>query len=243
MVKKAKVFEIPTLRNKTYIFRDRDEAAEVLARMLEPYYKEAPDTVVMGIPSGGVPIAVGISRQLHLPLDLFIVRKIQIPGNPEAGMGALSFAGGLFLNQQLIDRLGITPRQVEEQIQRVRKELAMRNELFRQGRPIPDLSSKTVIIADDGLASGFTTLAAIRGVRSQGAQKVVVAAPTGSDTAIERLSADADEIFCPNIRSGYYFAVAEAYQNWYDLEPQEVISRLQEAGYLNESEGWNKAAA
>ncbi len=242
MMKRAKIFEIPTLRNKTHIFKDRDDAARVLAQMLEPYYKDAPETIVMGIPSGGVPIAIGIAMHLRLPLDLFIVRKIQIPGNPEAGMGALSFSGGLFLNQPLIDRLGITPEQVEGQIQRVKRELVKRNALFRAGRPLPDLSQKTVIIADDGLASGFTALAAVKGVRSLGAQKVVVAIPTASDTAIERLLADVDEIFCPNIRSGYCFAVADAYQNWYDLEAQEVITMLEKAGYLD-NKSWNKAVA
>ncbi len=242
-MKRARIFEIPALRNKTFVFKDRDEAGLLLARMLEPYYKESPETLVMGIPSGGVPIAVAISKRLNLPMDLFIVRKVQIPGNPEAGMGALSFAGGLFLNQDLIDRLGINPMQVEGQIERVRRELARRNELFRQGRPIPDLAGKTVIVADDGLASGFTTLAAVRGIRGAGAKKVVVAAPTGSDTAMERLLSEADEIFCPNIRGGPYFAVAEAYQNWYDLEPQEVIERLKEAGYLDEAVRQDRSAA
>ncbi len=229
---RAKIVEIPALRNKSHVFKDRDEAGRVLADMLKPQYEKAADCMVMGIPSGGVPIAIAISRELELPLELFIVRKVQIPGNPEAGMGALSFAGGLFLNQELIDRLGITPGQVEAQIQRVRAELERRNQLFRAGRPLPDLANKRVIIADDGLASGFTTLAAIRGVRGSGAAKVIVAAPTASDTALARLSGEADEIFCPNIRTGYYFAVAEAYQNWYDLDEKEVIRRLKEAGYL-----------
>ncbi len=242
-MKRAKIFEIPTLRNETYVFKDRDEAAYVLAKMLEPRYKGAKDTVVMGIPSGGVPIAVAISKVLGLPLDLFIVRKVQIPGNPEAGMGALSFAGGLFLNQELIDRLGITPQQVEGQIERVRKELQRRNDIFRKGRPLPDLSEKTVIIADDGLASGFTTLAAIRGVRQAGAKRVIVAAPTCSDTALHRLAPEADEIYCPNVRSGFYFAVAEAYQNWYDLDPEEVVRRLEEAGYLGEQENMKRQVA
>ncbi len=231
-MKGAKVFEIPTLRNKTHVFKDRDEAGLFLAKMMEPYYRDAPDTLVVGIPSGGVPIAIAISKDLNLPLDLFIVRKIQIPGNPEAGMGSLSLTGGLYLNQELIDRLGITPQQVEGQIERTRKELEKRNRLFRDGRPLPDFSGKTVIIADDGLASGFTTLAAIRGVKRGGAKRVVVSAPTGSDTAIDRLSEEADEIFCPNIRGGFYYAVADAYLNWYDLEPEEVIERLKRAGYL-----------
>ncbi len=229
----SKVIEIPTLRNKIHVFKDRDQAGEVLADMLKPRYERAKDCIVLGIPSGGVPIAIAISKELEVPLDLFIVRKVQIPGNPEAGMGALSFAGALLLNQELIDRLGITPEQVEAQINRVREELKRRNQLFRHGRPLPDLKGKTVIIADDGLASGFTTLAAIKGVKAAGAEKTVVAVPTASDTALERLSAEADEIFCPNIRTGYYFAVADAYKKWYDLEPEEVIQRLRDAGYLS----------
>ena len=229
---KTKIYQIPDLKNRRFIFDDRDHAGLILAELLRPYYENRPQTIVLGIPSGGVPIAIQISRNLGLPMDLLIIRKIPVPGNPEAGMGAITLSGEMFLNEDLIYHLGITPEQIEGQIQRVKKELMERNRLFRKDRPEPDLEGKTVIIADDGLASGFTTLAAVETCKKAGATRIVVAAPTGSDTAISRLSGEVDEIFCPNIRSGQYFAVAEAYRNWYDLDRNEVVKRLEKAGIL-----------
>ncbi len=228
----AKTYQIRDLKNRRFVFEDRDHAGRILAEMLRPFYENRPETLVLGIPSGGVPVAIQISSLLDLPLDLLIIRKIPIPGNPEAGMGAITLSGEMFLNEELIHHLGITPGQIEAQIQRVRQELLERNLLFRQGRPEPDLKGKNVIIADDGLASGFTTLAAVKTCRNAGADRIVVAAPTGSDTAIARLSREVDEIFCANIRSGHYFAVAEAYRNWYDLSREEVIQRLEKAGFI-----------
>lgn len=228
----TKIYQIADLKNRRYVFRDRDEAGVVLADMLRPFYEKRPGTLVLGIPSGGVPVAVQISSHLELRMDLLIVRKIPVPGNPEAGMGALTLSGEMFLNEQLIYHLHITPEQIEGQIQRVREELEKRNTLFRKDRPEPSLKEKTVIIADDGLASGFTMLAAVKTVKKAGAKRVVIAVPTGSDTAIARLSDGGDEIFCANIRSGQYFAVAETFQNWYDLNREEVLERLQGAGLL-----------
>jgi len=228
----AKIYQIRDLKNRRFVFEDRDQAGQILAEMLRPFYENQEHTIVLGIPSGGVPVAIQISSRLKLPVDLLIIRKIPIPGNPEAGMGAITLSGEMFLNEELIHHLGITPAQIEGQIQRVKDELLKRNHLFRKGRPEPDLKGKNVIIADDGLASGFTTLAAVKTCKRAGATKIVVAAPTGSDTAIARLLEEVDEIFCPNIRSGQYFAVAEAYRNWYDLDREEVIQRLTEAGLL-----------
>ena len=229
----AKVFTLEKFRNKRFVFKDRDHAGLVVASMLKPHYFNKSDSIVLGIPSGGVPIAISIATTLQLPMDLLIIRKIPVPGNPEAGMGAITLGGQMFLNEALVERLGITPGEIHAQIERVKGELAIRDRLFRGGRPMSSLKEKTVIIADDGLASGFTTLAAVESVRDDGASYVVVAAPTGSDTAISRLEKVADEIYCPNIRSGLYFAVAEAYENWYDLEREEVIERLKAIGFLD----------
>ncbi|OAQ20548.1 phosphoribosyltransferase family protein [Thermosulfurimonas dismutans] len=111
-------------------------------------------------------------------------------------------------------------------MEKVSEELKRRNEVFREGRPYPDLSKKTVILVDDGLASGFTMLAGVNMVKRKGASKVIVAVPTASPSSIKRLGHLADEIYCPNIRSGPYFAVAEAYQNWHDLTYEEVLEIL-----------------
>lgn len=221
----ALIHDAPNLRGRKYVFKDRDHAGEILLSMLKKAHI-SPDTTVLGIPSGGVPIAMAIANGLKLPLDLIIIKKIPVPGNPEAGIGALTLWGQIFLNQPLIERLRLTPAQIEAQIARVRNELKRRNEVFRGNRPAPALKDRNVIIADDGLASGFTALAAARAVRDAGAGNIIMAVPTASDAAIERLADEVDEIFCPNIRRGYYFAVADAYENWYDLSEGEVLSRL-----------------
>jgi predicted phosphoribosyltransferase len=224
-----KIHDIPELRNRKFIFQDREHAGQVLAEMLAPVYDRRSDALVIGIPSGGVPVAMQIARHLELPMDLLIVRKIPIPGNTEAGFGAVTLSGNMFLNQELVSALGLTQEQIKEQSASVKSELARRNRLFRHDRPMPDVAGKTVIVADDGLASGFTMLAALHDLRSAGAEKLVVAVPTASASSTGRLARAADEIYCPNIRSGPYFAVAEAYQRWYDLDRDEVISMLDRA--------------
>ncbi|OCC14839.1 Phosphoribosyl transferase domain protein [Dissulfuribacter thermophilus] len=223
----VKMHELIRLRDKKFVFEDREEAGKVLADMLSPFYQEKSDrVVVLAIPSGGVPVGIQIALGLSLPLDLLIVRKVPIPGNPEAGIGALTIDGGLYLNEQLISYLHLTPEDVEAQILKVKEELKERNRVFRQGRPSPDVAEKTVILADDGLASGYTMLASVDTVRKKGAGKVVVAVPTSSEQAKVRLGELADEIYCPNFRTEHYYAVAESYRNWYDLDRNDVIRLL-----------------
>lgn len=223
----AAVFhELTGLRNRKYVFKDREEGGRVLSDMLSPFYRERPETLVLAIPSGGVPVGIQIALGLSLPLDLLIVHKIPVPGNPEAGIGALTMDGGLYLNEPLIRYLHLTPGEVEAQILRVKEELKERNRLFRHQRPSPDVAGKVVILADDGLASGFTMLASVDTLRKKGVEKVVVAVPTSSEQAKARLEDLADEIFCPNLRTGHYYAVAEAYENWYDLTIHDVMALL-----------------
>jgi len=159
-------------------------------------------------------------------MDLIIVRKIQIPGNTEAGFGAMTQEGDLFLNEPLMMTLNLNPEQVEHQSAKVRGELAERNERLRGQRPFPDLEGKAVILVDDGLASGFTMKASIFMVRKRGAAKVIVAAPTAPRRSLTALDNPVDEFFCPNIQDGMRFAVAAAYQNWHDLETDVVEAML-----------------
>jgi predicted phosphoribosyltransferase len=228
----AKIYELSSLRNKSFIFKDRDDAGKILSEMLSPYYKKAKETVVLAIPSGGVPIGLEVSKGLSLPLDLIIVRKIPVPGNPEAGFGALTLDGDVYLNKELIDYLQLSKLEIENQIAGVKTDLQERNFIFRQGKPFPDIINKTVLITDDGLASGYTMLACVETARQKGANKIVVAVPTASQNSISRISPLVEEIFCPNIRGGHYFAVAEAYTNWYDLDRDDVLARLKNAGFL-----------
>lgn len=222
----AKIHELSEYRNRESVFEDRAHAGEVVARMLEPAYGDRDDAIVLAIPSGGVPVGLEISRRLGLDFDLVIVRKIQIPGNTEAGFGAVTLDGGAFLNEALLGQLGLSPAQVEAQAAKVREELMERNHLFRGGRPFPELGARTAILVDDGLASGYTMKASISAVRTRGTGKIVVAIPTAPKRSVEMIEPLADEIYCPNIRMGPYFAVAAAYRNWYDLDSGEVIRLL-----------------
>jgi predicted phosphoribosyltransferase len=221
----SRLVEEISLRDRTYVFRDRNEAGRLLAEKLGLY--ENSDGIVFGIPSGGVPVASEISNALHVPMDLIIVRKIQIPQNPEAGFGALNPDGEMILNERLLNQLGLSGEVIRNQVNESLDVIRQRNRLFRGERPFPGLEGKPVIVVDDGLASGYTMLAAVRFLKKKAPQKVIVAVPTGSRRTIDFLLPETDELICLNVRSGYPFAVADAYRNWYDLSDKEVLTILQ----------------
>jgi len=206
------------------VFKDRKEAGWLLAQKLSGY-KDV-NGIVLGIPSGGVPVAAEIAKVLGLSLDVIIVRKIQLPDNPEAGFGAVGPDGEVSLNTNLISQLHLTKEEVERQIQITVDTIKRRNELFRKGRPFPLLKHKVVIIVDDGLASGYTMFSAIGFIKRHKPEKVVVAVPTAPKGTVDLILPQVDELVCLNVRSGFTFAVADAYENWYDLEDEEVISIL-----------------
>ena len=224
----ARIFEKKGLRGKNYVFKDRIEAGRMLAEMLAPEYKEAQNAMVLAIPSGGVPVGLEVRRKLHLPFDLIITRKIPIPHNPEAGYGAVTQEGGVFLNEELVSRLRLGPLQIEDHISRLKKELEERDALFRGKKPFPDLSGQTAILVDDGLASGYTMMASIHSVRKMGAEKIVIAVPTAPPETVEKIEPMVDEIYCPNVRAKIFFSVADAYGHWYDLSREEVLELLTE---------------
>jgi putative phosphoribosyl transferase len=231
----ATVIDAQELRNRTGVFEDRDEAGGVLARSLESFRGQ--NAIVLAIPSGGVPIGLAISSRLGLPLDLIIIRKIPVPGNTEAGFGAVSLDGDMILNESMVRMLGLSAEEIETLAEPVRAELKFRNHIFREDRPWPDLKGRIVILADDGLASCYTMLTAARMVRRRGPERIVVAVPTASLSTINLVARDVDidvdMIVCPNIRTGSYFAVAEAYRNWYDLSKDEVVSMLKRYNFLS----------
>jgi putative phosphoribosyl transferase len=211
----AIIIEDTRLRNRLGVFEDRDEAGKILARSLEDF--RGTNGVVLAIPSGGVPIGLAISTHLELPFDMLIIRKLPIPGNTEAGFGAISLEGDMILNEPMVKMLGLSDEEIEDQAELVREELNIRNRIFRGNRPGPDLKDKVAILTDDGLASGFTMMAAVHMVRRQKPKEIVVAVPTASLDTIELTAKEVDKIVCLNIRTGPYFAVAEAYRNWYNL--------------------------
>ncbi|HDS45023.1 MAG TPA: phosphoribosyltransferase [Methanomicrobia archaeon] len=221
----AIVREDPRLRDKRFVFADRAHAGRLLAEQLRDY--QGTEAYVLGIPAGGVPVAAVVSERLQLPLDVLVVRKIHIPWNREAGFGAISWDGTVRFNEPLLQHLQLTPDEIEQCVEDEKAELEKRVRLFRGQKPFPDLRDKTVIVVDDGLASGFTMLVALSSVRKQQPKELVVAVPTASLHAIHLVREAADEVVCLNIRTGRLFAVADAYTNWYDLDNADVVAILQ----------------
>ncbi|MCL7412908.1 MAG: phosphoribosyltransferase [ANME-2 cluster archaeon] len=211
-----------SLRDRLRVFADRRDAGRQLAKVLLKYRNT--NTIVMAIPAGGVPVAAELATALHLPADLVIVRKIQMPDNPEAGIGAMSPDGEMILNVSWVARLHITKDEIIAQKQKTLDTIQKREQTFRKKRPYHNMRERTVILVDDGLASGYTMLVAVDFMRSLDPLKVVIAVPTASNTTVDMLLPKVEELVCLNVRRGNYFAVADAYRNWYDLGDEEVLS-------------------
>jgi len=223
----AKIVEEPSYRNRRGVFKDRLHAAKVLAEKLSGWSDGR--ILVLAVPSGGVPIGYGIARELDVAFDIAVVRKIQIPWNAEAGFGAVTWEGDAVLNGQLIASLHLPSEVVGQCINRTQEVVLARLRKFRGDRPFPNLKGRTVIVVDDGLASGFTMLAAVRSIRRKAPREIAVAVPTASMTALELLADEVEGLICPNIRGGQVFAVADAYMEWHDLSDDEVMDYLSKA--------------
>jgi len=230
----SNVYHLPEMWGKHRIFRDRLHAGEILAEMLQPF-KDNP-ALVLGIPAGGVPIASIIANRLGLALDLAVVSKITLPWDTEAGYGAVAFDGTTRLNERLTNQLRLEEGTVREGVRKTKEKVMRRNAELRGKKSFPKLVDRTVILVDDGLASGFTMLVAVEALAKNGAQNILAAIPTGLLRSIETLSSRVEAIFCPNIRSGMVFAVADAYENWSDVSENEVTALLREAGHQGSRE-------
>jgi predicted phosphoribosyltransferase len=217
----VEIIEDKNLRNKIFVFQDRKDAGKRLSDFLLAY--KGTDSIVLAIPAGGVAVAKEIMDTLSLPLDLLIVRKIQIPWNPEAGFGAINLDGYVVFNEDLLRHLNLSERVIASQVEKTRGTLKKRNLLFRGGRDFPLLKDKALIIVDDGLASGYTMIAAIEFAKRRNPAKIVVAIPTGSHKTVKKISSFVDVLYCLNIRESYPYAVAEAYRDWYDVSDEEVL--------------------
>ena len=222
----GRLIEDLKLRNKTRVFRDRAEAGKLLSEKLK--HIAYPDTLLLAIPAGGVPVGYEIAKSNGLLMDVLIVRKIQIPGNTEAGFGALGPDGEAIFNERLLKSLRLTDEEINRQVEKTKRVLEERNRAYRGSRPFPDLKDKVAVIVDDGLASGYTMLEAVNFVKRKQAVNVIVAVPTASESSIDLLLPEVDEIYCLNARALYPFAVAEAYMKWYDVGDQEVIALLRD---------------
>ncbi len=200
---------------------DRSHAGRLLAERL--LGSRGQKVNLFAIPAGGVPVAAEIARALALPLDLIIVRKIQLPYTTEAGFGALNPAGEAIFNTELLQRIHLSPEDIAIQTEKTAATIRRREEKLRGGRPYPELAGEPAIVVDDGLASGYTMRAAVQFLQRLGACQIIAAVPTGALRTVQDLLPLVDELFCLNVRFGWSFAVADAYQNWYDLEEEEVL--------------------
>ncbi len=218
--------DLPALRDRPGVFRDRAEAGEVLAKMLEGLRGQ--EAIVLAVPSGGVPVAAVIARRLRLALDVAVVSKITPPFNSEIGYGAVAFDGTVVLNRHLLPALRLSDEQVRAGIEQTRQKVARRTAALRRSRPPPRLAGRTVILVDDGLASGFTLLAALRALRKAGATRIVLAVPTAHTESAARLSSKVEALYCANLRSGWSFAVADAYRHWSDVAEEDAAAILAE---------------
>ncbi len=230
-----RVIDLPNLRNRRRVFRDRYHAGQVLAELIAMEADRWPRPLLLAIPAGGVPVAVALHERLGWPLELAVVSKITPSWNPEMGYGALAWDGTLMLNEALVEHLGLSPAEVEADIRRTREKVARRLQVLRGARPLPDLSQHSVFLVDDGLATGATMQVAIRVARNAGAGRLALAVPTAHQTALWHLARQVETVYCPNIREETPYAVAEAYQTWTDLDDQALLDWLARAGRVASS--------
>lgn len=202
------------------MFRDRKHAGELLAGLLESYRGQA-RTVVLGLARGGVPVAAAVARELALPLDVFAVRKIGAPHQPELAIGAVASGGVIVLDQGSVAAMHVSQAALGFRVAQEREELQRRERLYRGERPPLALAGQTVILVDDGLATGYTMLAAVRAVRQQVPAAIVVAVPVAPPTTLERLRADVDEVFCVE-RAEKLFAVGQFYEDFSQTSDEQV---------------------
>jgi predicted phosphoribosyltransferase len=211
-------------RAATRTFRDRREAGRAVAEELMPY-RDKDDVLVFGLARGGVPVAWEIATALHAPLDVFLVRKIGVPGWSELAMGALASGGGLVMNEQVVSSLRVTDEQVREVIDSETAELARREHAYRGGRPMADPRGKVAIMVDDGIATGASMLAAVRAVRGADPKSIVVAVPVGPDSTCRELGQEADDVVCLTMPPGFE-AVGQVYADFHQVSDDEVRELL-----------------
>ena len=204
-------------------FRDRRDAGRQLASKLASYSE--PNSVVLALPRGGVPVGYEVARALEAPLDIFLVRKLGAPGHEELAMGAVASGGVSVLNEDVVDALGIPQSIIERVTAREIEELNRRERLYRGGRPAPDIQGRTVIVVDDGLATGATMRAAIQALRLQKPARVVVAVPIASPEICEALRSEADDVVCA-MTAEPFVAVGNWYEDFTQTTDDEVQRRL-----------------
>lgn len=182
------------------------------------------DPVVLGLPRGGLVVAAEVAQLLDAPLDVFVVRKLGAPGRPELGIGAIAEDGTRVVEQRLVDRLGLSPEDLDALARREHAELERRIRRYRGERALVEVAARTAVVVDDGLATGVTARAAVAALRRRTPARVVLAVPVGAPTSVERLSAEADEVIC--LLTPPAFTAVGAWYAEFDQTPDEVVTEL-----------------
>jgi erythromycin esterase-like protein/predicted phosphoribosyltransferase len=209
------------------LFHDRRDAGRVLARLLDQY-RDRPDVLVLGLARGGVPVGYEVAAALGAPLDVFLVRKLGVPGREELAMGAIASGGVIVINDDVVRGLGIAPETIQRVAEEEGRELQRREQAYREGRPPPDVAGKVVILADDGLATGASMRAAVQALRQLGPARIVVAVPAAPESACREMMAMADEVVCATTPSPF-FAVGASYWDFTQITDEEVRDLLRAA--------------
>lgn len=210
------------MKGDPLFFRDRRHAGQVLARKLQAY-RDRPGLLVLGLPRGGMAVAFEVAQALHSPLDVFVVRKLGLPGHEEYAMGAIASGGVQVMNPQVA--MSASDPAVTAVVEREQQELQRRERLYRGDRPAPVLAGRVVIVVDDGLATGSTMRAAVRAIRLQQPQHLCVAVPVGTRETCEQLRADADEVICAAMPTPFR-AVGQCYDDFPQASDDEVCALL-----------------
>jgi len=217
------------------MFKNREEAGELLAEELLPFHND-PSAILLALPRGGVAVAYQLSLALRLPLDVLITRKIGAPDNPEYALGAVSETGAVYWNREALSGLSLTERQLSAAVQAQQKEVARRVALYRQRRPFPDLNDRTVILVDDGLATGATFFASVATVRQGNPRRVIAAVPVGPRSTVEEARKLVDQVVVLRVPDPFY-AVGNFYRDFEQVEDREVLQylNLAEEAFINKS--------
>jgi len=209
------------------MFKDRRDAGQKLARELSEYANQE-DVIVLGLPRGGVPVAFEVAKALKAPLDVFVVRKLGAPGNPELAMGAIASGGVRVMNEGVVDRLAISDASIEEAVGKEREKLQRREEIYRGARPETELGGKTVILIDDGLATGATMRAAVSALREHNPEKIIVAVPAGPPETCAEFEEIVDESICLKTPRPF-LGVGGAYRDFSQTTNEQVRDFLERA--------------
>ena len=213
---------------KEFLFADRAHAGQLLAAALGKY-ADREDVIVLALPRGGVPVAYEVATRLHAPMDVMVVRKLGVPGWEELAMGAIASGGVRVINEEVVQASNIPPESIERAAAAELKELQRREIAYRGHTGAPEVEGKTVILVDDGIATGSTIRAAVQALRQQGPAKIVIAVPTGAPDSCDKLAPMVDELLAL-MRPVYFHAVGQWYENFQQTTDAEVKHLMAEAG-------------